>query len=69
VPGDVPLGRDRPVDPIDAAKKAAAQHPSAQSFTYPAGHGFNCDQRGSYHAESAKLARTRTLEFFRKHIG
>jgi len=55
--------------PIDAAKKAAAQHPSAQSFTYPAGHGFNCDQRGSYHAESAKLARTRTLEFLRKHIG
>ena len=55
--------------PIDAAKKAAAQHPSAQSFVYPAGHGFNCDQRGSYNAESAKLARTRTLEFFRKHIG
>jgi len=55
--------------PIDAAKKAAAQHPSAQSFTYPAGHGFNCDQRGSYHAESAKLARERSLEFLRKHIG
>ncbi len=55
--------------PIEAAKKAAAQHPGAQSFVYPAGHGFNCDQRGSYHAESAKLARSRTLEFFRKHIG
>src|SRR6266704_2338833 len=50
------------------AKKAAAQHPGAQSFVYPAGHGFNCDQRGSYHAESAKLARSRSLEFFRKHI-
>src|SRR5437763_1663027 len=55
--------------PIEAAKKAAAQHPSAQSFVYPAGHGFNCDQRGSYHAESAKLARSRSLEFLRKHIG
>src|SRR6266850_779387 len=55
--------------PIEAAKNAAAQHPGAQSFVYPAGHGFNCDQRGSYNAESAKLARSRTLEFFRKHIG
>jgi carboxymethylenebutenolidase len=55
--------------PIDAAKKVAATHPEAQSFIYKAGHGFNCDQRGSYHAESAKLARTRTLEFLKKHIG
>jgi carboxymethylenebutenolidase len=55
--------------PIEAAKKVAAQHPSAQSFIYKAGHGFNCDQRGSYDAESAKLARTRTLEFLKKHIG
>jgi carboxymethylenebutenolidase len=51
------------------AKKVAAAHPKAQSFIYPAGHGFNCDQRGSYDAESAKLARTRSLEFLRKHIG
>jgi carboxymethylenebutenolidase len=36
---------------------------------YPAGHGFNCDQRGSFNADSAKLARSRTLEFFAKHIG
>jgi carboxymethylenebutenolidase len=55
--------------PIEAAKKVAAKHPKAQSFIYKAGHGFNCDQRGSYHAESAKLARERSLEFLRKHIG
>jgi len=55
--------------PIEAAKKVAAAHSQAQSFIYKAGHGFNCDQRGSYDAESAKLARTRTLEFLRKHIG
>jgi len=54
---------------IADAKKVAAAHPKAQSFIYPAGHGFNCDQRGSYHAESAKLARSRSLEFLRKHIG
>jgi carboxymethylenebutenolidase len=51
------------------AKKAAAAHTEAQSFIYQAGHGFNCDQRGSYHADSAKLARTRSLDFLRKHIG
>ena len=55
--------------PVDAVEKVRAAH-SAQPFhIYPAGHGFNCDQRGSYHAESAKLARTRTLEFLRRHIG
>ncbi|MGB5081729.1 MAG: dienelactone hydrolase family protein, partial [Burkholderiales bacterium] len=55
--------------PIEAAKKVIAAHPAAQSYIYKAGHGFNCDQRGSYDAESARLARTRSLEFLRKHIG
>lgn len=55
--------------PLEAAKKVSAKHSSAQSFFYKAGHGFNCDQRGSYDAESAKLARMRTLEFLKKHIG
>jgi len=36
---------------------------------YAAGHGFNCDQRASYNAKAAKLARERTLEFFRRHVG
>jgi carboxymethylenebutenolidase len=36
---------------------------------YQCGHGFNCDQRGSYDAAAAKLARERTLAFFAKHLG
>lgn len=55
--------------PVADAKRVAAAHSTAQSFIYAAGHGFNCDQRGSYNAESAKLARSRSLEFLRKHIG
>src|SRR6267378_667823 len=55
--------------PLDGVKKFLGEHPEVTSFVYPAGHGFNCDQRGSYHADSAKLARTRSLEFLRKHIG
>jgi carboxymethylenebutenolidase len=60
---------DHAISVADAAKVAAA-HPSAISHMYKgAGHGFNCEQRGSYNAESAKIARGRTLEFLRKHIG
>jgi len=44
-------------------------HPSVTAHFYAAGHGFNCDQRGSYHAESAKLARSRTLAFLAKQVG
>ena len=52
------------------AKEIVAAHPEIVAHFYPnAGHGFNCDQRGSWNADAAKLARSRTIEFFRKHIG
>ena len=55
--------------PLEKAKEVAAKHPEATTHYYPAGHGFNCDQRGSYHEPSAKQARERSLAFFRKHLG
>ena len=55
--------------PVDGVRKLAAAHPEAQVFIYAADHGFNCDQRGSYDAAAARLARERTLDFFRKNIG
>lgn len=54
------------LDSVDAFKKA---HPEVEVHTYPAHHGFNCDQRGAWHAPSAQLARERTLAFFAKHLG
>ncbi|MEP7207231.1 MAG: dienelactone hydrolase family protein [Casimicrobiaceae bacterium] len=54
---------------VPGVEKLGAAHPQAQVFLYDAGHGFNCDQRGSYDAAAAKLARTRTLEFLRLHVG
>jgi len=42
--------------------------PTVPMHIYPAGHGFSCDARASYHEPSARLARERTLEFLRKHI-
>lgn len=55
--------------PLDKAKEVAAAHPEVTTYFYAAGHGFNCDQRGSFDAPCAKEARARTLEFFRKHVG
>jgi carboxymethylenebutenolidase len=46
-----------------------AAHPEIALHVYPAGHGFNCDERGSYNAGSAKLALGRSLDFLRQHIG
>ena len=55
--------------PVEGVKKLAAKYGDQQIFVYPADHGFNCDQRGSFNAEAAALARKRTLEFFRTRIG
>jgi carboxymethylenebutenolidase len=55
--------------PAAGVREFAAKHPDIQVFLYPADHGFNCDQRGSYDASAAKLARERTLTFLRQHIG
>jgi carboxymethylenebutenolidase len=54
--------------PIEGVEKVIAAHPDIPIHIYPAGHGFSCDHRGSYHAESARLARERTLAFFAKHL-
>jgi carboxymethylenebutenolidase len=55
--------------PVDGVRQLAAAHSGHQIFIYAADHGFNCDQRGSYDAPAAKLARERTLAFFREHVG
>jgi len=58
--------------PLDSVKEFLARRPelAANSFVYTgAGHGFNCDERGSYNADSAKTARQRTLDFLHRHIG
>jgi carboxymethylenebutenolidase len=54
----------------EQARAIAKAHPEITAHFYAgAGHGFNCDHRASFNAEASKLARSRTLEFFRKHIG
>lgn len=54
--------------PNDTVAAFAAAQPGVTVHVYAAHHGFNCDQRASYHAESAALARQRTLDFFAQHL-
>jgi carboxymethylenebutenolidase len=54
--------KDPYIPPADIEKIRAAD-PGGEFHMYPADHGFNCDERGSYDAASAQLALTRTLEF------
>ncbi len=60
--------RDKSIPSADVEKIRAA-HPDSAYFLYPADHGFNCDMRPSYDEQSAALARSRTLEFFLRHMG
>jgi carboxymethylenebutenolidase len=56
--------------PLEKAKEVAAAHANQIHYFYPgAGHGFSCDHRGSFNADSAKLARSRSLDFLQKHVG
>ena len=63
------FGKRDPHIPLSEVDKIRAHHPELPVYMYDAGHGFNCDQRGSYNAPAAKQARERTLGFLRKHVG
>ncbi len=58
---------DNHIPASDVAKVEAA-HPEVQIYWYDAGHGFNCDMRGSFDQKAAKEAMARTLEFFDKRL-
>jgi carboxymethylenebutenolidase len=54
-----------PMSDVETVGKA---RPDVPIHVYKAGHGFNCDERGSYDAPSAKLALDRTLKFFAEKL-
>ncbi len=46
-----------------------ASQPGVEIYIYPgAGHGFGCDERGSFDAAAAAQANTRTLAFLERHL-
>jgi carboxymethylenebutenolidase len=55
-----------PMSDVEQVKKA---YPLGLYYTYPADHGFNCNDRASYDAASAQLAFDRSIEFLHRHVG
>lgn len=55
--------------PLSDVEIIKSKQPEVEVFIYPgAQHGFGCDERTSYDAPSAALARERSLAFFAKHL-
>jgi len=57
------FGDRDPYIPASDIEKIRAADPSGEFHLYPADHGFNCEERGSYDAASARLALERTHAF------
>ncbi|MFN3857596.1 MAG: dienelactone hydrolase family protein [Caulobacter sp.] len=55
--------------PMERVDEIAARHPEIPIHLYEAGHGFVSDRRRDYHADSANLARLRTLQLFHRAVG
>ena len=56
-----------PMSDVEAIRMA---QPKAESYVYiGAGHGFGCDERGSFSKPDYELAQQRTLAFFARHLG
>ena len=64
------LDQGIPVADVEELRTAVATSGQpAEIVRYPeAGHGFNCDQRGSYHEPSATDAWRRTLDWFDRYL-
>jgi len=55
--------------PLTDVEKVRAAHPEVEIHVYAADHGFNCNHRASHDAAAAALAKSRTLDFFARHLG
>ena len=58
-----------PITTVEKIEAALKPHGHVEVFVYKdADHGFNCDQRPSYHRQSAMLAFARSYAFFNQHL-
>ena len=55
--------------PMAVVEQVREAHPDLPVYVYDAGHGFNSDRRPDFDADSARLARLRTLQVFKKAGG
>jgi len=54
--------------PMSDVEAIRAAQPGVEVHVYGGGHGFGCDERGSYVAADYALAQKRTLEFLARHL-
>ncbi len=69
MPDDPAFRQNDDTIPMEDVDAITAAHPEVTVYIYDAGHGFNCDRRGSYHEESSRTALKRTLDLFAEHVG
>jgi carboxymethylenebutenolidase len=62
------FGEDDPIIPPEDVRKHHEALPGAEIHIWPAGHGFNCDQRADYNATVAVQALQRTLAFLKAKL-
>ena len=60
------FGQFDPLIPPEDIEAHREQLPGAEINVWPAGHGFNCDQRADFNAEVAAQAMSRTLAFLQR---
>ncbi len=63
IPTQLHFGENDQGIPLSDVEAIRARRPGVEIHLYPAGHGFNCDERESYHEPSAMKARERSLAF------
>jgi carboxymethylenebutenolidase len=54
--------------PLSDVETIRRKRRDVEIFTYPADHGFSCDERDSFHQASHELALERTLAFLVRHL-
>ena len=53
---------------LDIVENFKNKQTHSEVFIYQGQHGFNCDARSAYHADAAKLALQRSLDFLKKNL-
>lgn len=69
VPTILHFGKTDPTIPPETVEAIRTRHPDLPVYLYDAGHGFVSDRRADYDADSATLARLRTLAHFSRNGG
>jgi carboxymethylenebutenolidase len=55
--------------PMADVQRIQAARPECEVHIYPAGHGFNCDERASFDPACAALAWERSMQWLARHAG